>query len=117
MKCIDFYADRRKSDTFSKVELRKSRFGGMDIFVDGLEIPNVLSFTVKPKHPFPRIVVEIAIEELLYDQEISPKGLDDGYDDRCCCEDSKNDICPSLPRNGLPAKIKTLFCKRDSARR
>jgi len=71
MKHVDFYgSEYKKTDNFAKVEVRKNSTGGADILVNGMMLPDVLDCKINPNHPFPRLIVEIAIEELAFDPDV-----------------------------------------------
>lgn len=96
-------------DQASWVTLRRDQqFGGETLIVDGLELPNVISYRIQ-NGSFPRISVEILVDEVSWEESISPKGLDDVQSDRTKSDKAKGDVHSGFPRNGLPAKIKALF--------
>lgn len=57
------------------VELRQSIFGGVDIFLNGHEVPGVLDFAIDRNHPFPHITLRIGMTSLTFPDGYS---LDDG---------------------------------------
>lgn len=109
MKHVNFYDEHRKTDSFAKAEIRQNDTGGADILVNGMMIPDVIDYKIIPNHPFPRLIVEIAIEELFFDSGVSPNGLHDCNDNGHGSNESKRNICPGFPWNWLPAKIKSRF--------
>lgn len=113
LRRITFYGGTySKTDEYAKVTLRKSKYGGVDIFVNGCELPAVMRCSVKLTHPFPSITAEIVMEELTWDAGITVDGLNDGHDDRYECDQGQKNIDPGFPWNRLPKKIKARFCKR-----
>lgn len=97
---------------FSEIDLRKNETGGVDVFVDGIQIVHVLNIDIKDNHPFPSITLEIGMKKLSWDSPDIPDLLQYRNDDRNDSCDREEDIKRELPGDRFPAKIKRFFCKR-----
>ncbi len=95
----------------ASVELRKSQYGGTDIYINGEKVPAVIDFRCCMQHPFPSIRLEILMDQLTWEEGTLPNGLDDVQNDGNRGDDGEGDVHTGFPWNWLPAKIKAFFCK------
>lgn len=73
MKRFNFYQDyvlvgQEGPCVFS---IKRSKYGGLDLFKNGVRLVDVIDFTVQPDHPNPSITVRFQLEELEWDEDIS----------------------------------------------
>ena len=63
------------------ISLRHSDRGGVEVWINGHELPGVISYRISPRHPFPRIQLQVIMTELSWEDGIVPTGLDDDKPD------------------------------------
>lgn len=62
----------------SRIEIRRNRqYGGLDIFVDGAKLPNVLSCRIDLMEPIPSIAVKIMVSSLTFEPGVTMLDLND----------------------------------------
>lgn len=72
MKRFNFYQDyvlagEEGPCVFS---IKRSKYGGLDLFKNGVRLVDVMDFTVQSDHPNPSITVRFQLEELEWDDDI-----------------------------------------------